>query len=125
MKPAQKKLLNGAIELLDTIGAKYAIVFEEEKFGELEVVIKPKRKLNRNRWNHISAEIEEKLKAMPGNSIEEFPIPEGESFNSFQAYLCYKATCLFGDEYFTTRDRSSNCIQVYRGSAVNLLETNL
>ena len=99
MEHIKKQVLDRCIKQLNALGAKYAIVVDDEKFGELEIVtaaLKPRRTVNKRRWVNVVGFVREELKALEVGDVAVLKVPEGEDISAFQSLVSRVAAELFG-----------------------------
>lgn len=89
----------------------FAIVIDEEKYGELEI-LKPETKLKRtrvaNRWAAVAPIIKARVLEMKPGEVVEFKLPDGERIELFQSRVSTQASNLLGKggEYYVTAQRA-------------------
>jgi len=120
MEHIKKQLLDRCIKQLNALGAKYAIIIDDEKFGDLEIVaavLKPKRTRNANRWSEVAEKVKALISAMNVGDVLVLEPPADEPLASFQAYVSSQAGVILGkggDYYITSQNKEKNCVELLR-----------
>jgi len=119
MEHVKKQLLDRCIKQLNVLGAKYAIIIDNEKFGELEIAtdVKPKRTINKQRWVKVAGLVREELKKLEAGDVAVLKVPEGEDIAAFQSHVSRVAADLFGngaDNYMTAQLPDKSGVETLR-----------
>jgi hypothetical protein len=120
LENVKQNLLDRCIKQLNAIGAEFAIVINNEKYGTLEIAeaeTTTRRTRNANRWSSVAADIKRRLSVMESGDMESFKMPLGESIADFQSHVSNQAGKLFGkgeDHYMTAQTSDKQSIEVIR-----------